>query len=279
MPTRREAITTLGAAALSLSCTRGQSSVSATPEAISTIGLQLYTVRTEMRNDMERTLERVAAIGYKEVEFAGYFERSARDIRRMLDDNNLGAPSSHIALRLMENDWEAVVDLAATIGHRYIVVAGIDRANRGSLDDYKRIIDRFNIVAERAHAAGITFGYHNYDLDFEPVDGEVPFDIMLRHADPQLVKFQMDLFWTTRGGGDPVTYFNEYPGRFPMVHVKDMASDGSMVDVGTGQIDFASIFQHSDTAGLEHYFIEHDDPADPYLSIRTGYDHLARIGL
>ena len=280
MTTRREAITTLGAAAgltglrAAYTMHRASSIPPHPAPIIPSVGVQLYTVRSEMRSDVDRTLARVAEIGYEEVEFAEYFDRSAAQIRRILDDNGLKAPASHIGIEQMENQWDMVVDFSATVGHQYVVVAYIDAEDRKSLDDYRRITDRFNVVAERANAAGITFGYHNHDFEFEMVEGQVPFDVILTHADPTLVQFEMDLFWILNGGADPLDYFRRYPGRFPMVHVKDMDSDGSMVDVGAGEIDFAKIFAQSDLAGIKHYFVEHDNPRSPFGSIRASYGYL-----
>lgn len=278
MATRREAITTLGAAAglMGLRAAHNLHPAFPTP-SITSLGVQLYTVRSEMRSDVDHTLAQVADIGYEEVEFAGYFDHSAAQIHRFLDDNGLRAPASHIGLEQMENQWDMVVDFAATVGHQYVVVAYIDAEDRKSLDDYRRITDRFNVVAERAKDAGITFGYHNHDFEFEMVEGQIPFDVMLTHTDPTLVQFEMDLFWIIQGGADPLDYFRRYPGRFPMVHVKDMASDGSMVDVGAGEIDFAKIFAQSDLAGIKHYFVEHDNPRSPFGSIRASYDYLREL--
>jgi len=287
MTTRREAITTLGAAAGLMglrTATYTLHPTSSTPSplhpapSIPVAGVQLYTVRSEMRSGVDRTLALVAEIGYEEVEFAGYFDHSAAQIRRFLDDNGLRAPASHIGIEQMENQWDMVVDFAATVGHQYVVVAYIDAQDRKGLDDYRRITDRFNVVAERAKAAGLAFAYHNHDFEFEIVEGQVPFDVMLTHADPTLVQFEMDLFWIIQGGGDPFDYFRRYPGRFPMVHVKDMASDGSMVDVGAGEIDFARIFAQSGLAGIQHYFVEHDNPSNPFGSIRASYDYLRGLG-
>ena len=160
------------------------------------------------------------------------------------------------------------------MGHRYLVVAWINPADRTSLDDYRVIAARFNRVAERASEVGLEFGYHNHDFEFEPLDSQIPYEILLEETDPTLVKFEMDLFWITKAGRDPVPYFRDQAGRFPMVHVKDLASDGAMVDVGAGTIDFASIFALSEQAGIRHYFVEHDHPPNPFESIATSYRHL-----
>jgi len=276
MKTRREVVTAMGAAAAAIACRPSPATARRPPTNIESIGLQLYTVRSEMQRGVDRTLERVAEIGYEEVEFAGYFDLPATQVRQLLEANGLKAPASHIGIEQMEDQWGMVVDYAATVGHEYIVVAYIDANSRTSLDDYRRMIDRFNVAAERANTAGITFGYHNHDFEFTRVEGQVPFDVMLAHADPR-VQFEMDLFWIIKAGGDPFEYFRQYPGRFPMVHVKDMAADGAMVDVGAGQIDFAGIFARSDQAGIQHCFVEHDNPDDPFASIQASHDSLRQL--
>jgi sugar phosphate isomerase/epimerase len=208
------------------------------------------------------------------VEFAGYFDRSPQQIRAALDENGLSAPAAHVSLEMLEDDWAVTADLAETVGHRYLVVPWIAPADRTSLDGYRSFAERFNRVGERVREAGLTFAYHNHDFEFVPVDGGIPFDVLVEETDPALVTFEMDLFWITKAGGDPFAYFSERAGRFPLVHVKDMAADGAMADVGAGTIDFASLFARSEEAGIHHCFVEHDNPGDPFASIAASYDHL-----
>jgi sugar phosphate isomerase/epimerase len=238
------------------------------------IGVQLYTVRSHMADSVEQTLERVAQVGYDEVEFAGYFGRSPQQIRALLDGAGLSAPSAHMPLEALENDWDASVDLAGTIGHRYLVVASIAPENRTTLDDYRRMGDRFNAVGERAQAAGLTFAYHNHAFEFEPLEGQVPWDVLLEATDPALVKIELDLYWITVGGGDAAAMLQAHPGRFHLVHVKDMAADRSMAAVGAGTLDFAAMFALREQAGIRHYFVEHDNPDDPFASIAASQDYL-----
>lgn len=275
MTNRREFLQTIGAAGLAgagLAITGCRAASSS--RRLDRIGVQLYTVRSAMEDSVERTLERVAQVGYNEVEFAGYFGRSAQQIRQVLDDTGLSAPAAHTALEQLETQWEATVDFAAAVGHRYLVVPWIAPAERTSLDDYRRMADRLNRVGERANAAGLTLGYHNHDFEFEPLEGRVPMDVLLEDTDSALVKIELDLFWSTKAASDPAAYLRGNPGRVPMVHVKDMAADGSMVDVGTGTIDFATLFALSDQAGIRHYFVEHDNPEDPFASIAASYRYL-----
>jgi sugar phosphate isomerase/epimerase len=247
------------------------------PGKLERIGVQLYTVRREMQASVESTLERVARIGYKEVEFAGFFGRSARDIRALLDTNGLTAPSSHSAdLTSVRTRFAQVLEDATTVGHRYVICASLPRSEQ-TADGFRRVAAEFNKAGEQAAKAGVTFGYHNHDFEFRPLDSTIGYDILLTECDPKLVTMQMDLYWTRKGGRDPLDYFAKYPGRFSSVHVKDMDASGAMVEVGAGTIPFATYFARSAQAGIRHYFVEHDNPGDPMASIEASYRHLAAL--
>ena len=279
MTNRRDFIETLGAAALG----HALQPRAPTPEPraplhrLTRIGLQLYTVRRAMQADVEATLARVAATGYTEVEFAGYFGKSPGEVRAILDRHGLAAPAAHVSMAA--DQWRAALDAAPVIGHRYLVVAWIPAEQRQTLDAYKRMAQDFNRLAAEARAAGLQFAYHNHDFEFQPFDGKLPYDVLLAETDPKLVQMEMDLYWITKGGQDPLAYFARYPGRFPMVHVKDSAGapEHRMVDVGAGTIDFRKIFARRKQAGIRHFFVEHDEPADAFASIRASYEYLKRL--
>jgi len=279
MTNRRDFIETLGAAALG----HALQPRAPTPEPraplhrLTRIGLQLYTVRRAMQADVEATLARVAATGYTEVEFAGYFGKSPGEVRAILDRHGLAAPAAHVSMAA--DQWRAALDAARVIGHRYLVVAWIPAEQRQTLDAYKRMAQDFNRLAAEARAAGLQFAYHNHDFEFVPLEGRLPFDVLLAETDPTLVQLEMDLYWITKGGQDPLAYFARYPGRFPMVHVKDSAGAPAhrMVDVGAGTIDFRKILARREQAGIRHFFVEHDEPADAYASIRASYEYLKRL--
>jgi sugar phosphate isomerase/epimerase len=242
----------------------------ASAERLGRIGLQLYTIRQAMERDFEGSLTRVSRIGYREVEFAGYFKHPAEQVRRILRRHDLTAPSAHISLEDIRTRWDQTVADAHTIGHKYLVCAWINDEDR-TVAGYQKVAEEFNRAAETARKADIAFGYHNHSYEFVPVDGQLPYDILLSASDPALVKFELDLFWIAKGGGDPLAYFAKYPGRFPLVHVKDMSRDGRMVDVGKGTIDFRRIFADREEAGIRHFFVEHDEPANPFASIASSY--------
>jgi len=273
---RREFIGTMGA--LAASAVLPACRTAGATNRISKIGLQLYTVRDLMKKDVEGTLAAVAGAGYTEVEFAGYFDKTPAEIRAMLDRHGLTAPSVHTG-DISPDAWAKALDAAHVIGHQYIVVPWIPEERRKTLDDWKRVAADFNRAATAAQTAGVQFAYHNHDFEFWPVEGRIPFDVLLAETDPKLVQLEIDLYWITKGGQDPLAYFARWPGRVPLVHVKDSlgAPDHKMVDVGAGTIDWKRIFARSAQAGIKHYFVEHDQPADPIASIQASCDYLKRL--
>jgi sugar phosphate isomerase/epimerase len=242
------------------------------------VGLQLYTVRDLMKADFEGTLARVAEIGYKEVEFAGYFDHSPADVRAILARHGLSAPSTHIAFE-NDNQWKAALDTAKTIGHEYIVMPWIPADRRKTLDDWKNFAQVFNRAAQMAHDAGIQFAYHNHDFEFPKLDGQVPYDVLLQNTDPKLVQLEIDLYWITKAGQDPLNYFSRWPGRVPLVHVKDSAGppEHKMADVGAGKIEWKRIFAKREQAGIKHFFVEHDQPPQPFEDIAASYRYLSQL--
>lgn len=279
--TRRTFLATLGVAAIGIASRDALADgiLLAPHRKLKKVGLQLYTVRDLMKADLPGTLRKVAQIGYKEVEFAGYYGRTPAQIRALLKQNGLTSPSSHIGLDILEKDSVRAFADAKAIGHQWVTMPYIPEERRKTVDDWNKIIDLLNQLGPQAKAEGLRLAYHNHDFEIRPVDGVRPLDMMLSKTDPALVDFEMDLYWVVFGGGDPLDFFNRYPKRFALVHVKDSAGppDNKMVDVGKGTIDFPKIFAQSDKAGIKHYFVEHDQPADPIATIRNSYKYLAAV--
>jgi sugar phosphate isomerase/epimerase len=241
---------------------------------IKSIGLQLFTVRAALAARFDATLARVAAIGYREVEFAGYFGRNSRQVSASLRRAGLIAPSAHVPLDAIGADWESVIENALVIGHHYLVVASAGTVP--DIDGYRRIAERFNHAGEAAKKAGIRFAYHNHDVEFVPIAGQRPYDLLLEATDPKYVCFEMDLYWITKAGGDPLSYFTRWPSRIELLHVKDAdpAPPHRMADVGAGMLDWRSLLGHGTQAGVKHYFVEQDEASDPFASIATSYAYL-----
>jgi len=265
---------------------------------IDKVGMQLYTVRDAMKKDFAGTIAKVASIGYKELEFAGYFNHSPADIRAILDKNGVIAPSCHVDYKVVENQWPETISAAQTVGHTFIICPGIDEKARKSADGWKHTAELFNKAGEASKKAGIQFGYHNHTFEFQPdpiLGGKRAYDYLLESTDPRLVKMEMDLCWISATGTDPLTYFSRFPGRFPLVHVKDFKTlpqppvgkrvfepnadfeKNDMTEPGSGMIDWKRIFSHADEAGIQHFFVEHDQPADPFASLAASYKYLAAL--
>ena len=253
------------------------------------IGSQLYTVRNELEKDFDGTLAKIAAIGYKEVEFAGYFKRTPGQIRDALKQNGLTAPAAHVDYpSLAEDKFPAVLEAAKTIGHAYLVNPWIDESLRKEPDIWKRVAETFNRAGAAAKKAGIQFAYHNHHFEFAPAGGTTPYELLLQQCDPALVKMELDLCWIAAAGKDPLDYFKRYPGRFPLVHVKGLAKKPpsgaatpiqnimpDITEVGRNDvIDWKRIFAASEQAGIRHYFVEHDVPKDPFESLKASYGYL-----
>ena len=274
---RREFLSTTGALALGVmlppACRMARGA------KIDKIGIQLYTVRDQMKADFEGTLARIAQIGYKEVEFAGYYDRTPADVRAILERNGLSAPSTHMMSDNAEG-WKKAIDLAKSVGHNYLVAPWIPEEKRKTLDSWKKIADEFNRVGQMAKDAGIQFAYHNHDFEFQPrIEGRIPFDVLLENTDAKLVQLEIDLYWITKGGEDPLAYFQRWPGRVPLVHVKDSMGgpEHKMVDVGQGKIEWKRIFAKREQAGIRHFFVEHDQPPQPFDDIATSYSYLKNL--
>lgn len=260
------------------------------------IGLQLYTVRGAMGKDPAGTLAKVASIGYNSVEGATYtgtenfYGMDAKSFAALLKQNGLIMPSSHYRLGedkengkdvmgTILHDWDKAVDDAKAVGVKYMVCAWLSPAERGNIDHYKLLAERLNKGGETCKKAGIQLCYHNHDFEFTEDNGQLPYDIILKNTDKDLVKFELDLYWVNKAGHDPVALFNANPGRFPLWHIKDMDNtpNHGFTEVGNGVIDFKAIFKNAGKAGLKYFFVEQDiTPGDPFISITKSIDYIKK---
>ena len=252
-------------------------------EKLNRIGVQLYTVRDRLKVSVEKTLAEVADIGFKEVEFygipEGYFNRPPRAIRQLLDRNGLTSPSAHLGMRELRGSWNRTLNDAAEIGQKWLVIASLDDADRNSIAAIKRTADIIRKAAEDAKLYKIKLAYHNHETEFREVEGRRVFDVLLEETSPETLQVEMDIYWITKGGGDPLAYFAKWPGRFPMLHVKDAGPPPAyeMRDVGKGTINWAEIFAKHKEAGVKHYYVEHDDPPNPLASIKASFEYLSNL--
>lgn len=257
------------------------------------IGLQLYTIRDAIEEDLEGTLQQVADIGYKNLESSmgnngHYYGKKPIEFKKLLNQYGLTLRSSHVLTGIkqpgsteikyatLSNGLEELVENAAETGQSYLVCAYLFPDERQTLDDYKRHAELFNKAGEACKGAGLQFAYHNHDFEFKEIDGQLPFDFLLSQTDPELVKIELDLYWITKAGFDPVNYFDMHTGRFPLWHIKDMddSEHHSFTEVGNGVIDFNRIFKKSGKAGMEYFFVEQDASVNPLKSIAVSHDYL-----
>lgn len=266
----------LAAAALAVGCTPKAEPVATAMTESAPLGIQLYTVRDLMAEDVAATLDFVAASGYREVEFAGYYDHTPEQMRSLLEAAGLRAPSAHIGYGNFLEDTSKVIDHAAAMGHKYIVVPYLDETQR-TLDDYRRHCENFNRWGEACADAGMQFAYHNHDFEFQLTEDALPYDLLLAETDPKLVAMELDLAWARKGNADMLAYFTAWPGRFVAFHIKDMNAEGNEADIGTGDVDFETIFRHAKAAGVKHGFVERDHPADVHYSVKHNFDAIAPL--
>ncbi len=266
------------------------------------IGLQLFTFFNEIDNDVEGTLKKIAAVGYKEIESAfskkgGYYGMKPKEFAKFLNNLGLTWNSHHVLgapfkmppgakmptgpdgkpitippMRNLKENMQQLVDEAAEGGVEYLVCANTPI---NTLDDIKSSIEVLNKTDEACKKAKIGFAYHNHDAEFRAVEGQIPYDMFLSQTKMQM---ELDLAWATKGGKDPVELFKQNPGRFPLWHVKDLDAKREVImPVGEGTIDYKRIFDAASVSGMKHFFVEHDMPKDALASITSSYNYLSKM--
>lgn len=279
MTNRRQFLATIGGAAIGAAALARIRTLHAEDSAhkLAKVGIQLYTVRDLMQSDLDGTLAKLAQIGYREVEFAGYFNRTPKQIRAVLKANRLTSPSAHLPWPGNNDDaWKKSLDDAKAIGHKWAVVPWFEESMR---NEWAAKADRINQMATMAKARGMRLAYHNHDFEFAKVGNGTALELLLDKTDPKLVDFEMDIYWVVKAGGDPLDLIKRHPHRFKLMHAKDAtaAPERKMADVGSGTIDFASIFSQAKQSGMQHVFMERDDAPDPLASARASFKHLSTL--
>lgn len=266
------------------------------------MGLQLFTFFNEIDNDVEGTMKKIAAVGYKEIESAfsrkgGYYGMKPKEFAKFLKDKGMswkahhvlgapfkmpanakpptgpdGKPISIPPMRNLRDNMQELIDEVAEGEVDYLVCANTPI---GTLDEVKASIDVLNKTDEASKKSGVKFAYHNHDAEFRAVEGQIPYELFLSQTKMQM---ELDLAWATKGGKDPVELFKQNPGRFPLWHVKDLDKEfKTILPVGEGSIDFKRIFEAADKSGMKHFFVEHDMPKDALASIKSSYAYLEKM--
>jgi sugar phosphate isomerase/epimerase len=257
------------------------------------VGLQLYTIRDAMNADVKGSLKKVSDLGYKNLELASFsdgkfYGYKPSEFRKIVSDLGMTALSSHAAVEstgITTENAKRMADAHAELGVKYCIQPWVNEEDR-TIDKYKKMIADWNKVGEIMKNAGIQFGYHNHNFEFRPVDGKVPYyDIFMPEMDAKLITMELDLFWATKAGQDPVEMFKKYPGRFQLFHMKDMRTKQApfydvvkddICEVGDGVIDFKRILAAKKTAGMKYLFVEDDNQGNgkPFEGIGTSIKNL-----
>lgn len=320
MLTRRDFIRSAAALTVGSTLTASQMHLLPTGAGIERVGVGLFTIPHLLEADFAGAMQKLAQIGYKEVELfgpypytvpeavaswqpvaesiglsqSGYYGHTPQQLRAILDDNGLSAPSMHIDLFTLQERLGEVAEAAHILGHKYAGIAAIPPELRTSLDDYRRIADTFNEIGTAMQAADLQFMYHNHGYGLVEAEGTIPFNLILDRTDPDVVVMEMDVFWMTAGRADPVEYLESYPGRFKLMHIKDMfelvrfAGDGgdpsqwiplfpNMADAGSGVLELASILEVASKTGVEHYYLERDLTPDVDQTLNSSFQYLSSL--
>jgi len=246
------------------------------------IALQMYTLRDDTQADFEGTFRKVAEVGYAGVEFAGYGNRSAAELRRMLDDLGLKCAASHEGIDGLEADLNAAIDFHKELGNRFVVIPWLGEDRRGGPDGWKKVAATCAEIGKKLNEAGLTLCYHNHSFEFERFGGEYGLDILYANAPASALKAELDTYWVKHGGEEPIAYINRYAGRVPLVHLKDMAAGEGreFAEVGEGILDIPGIVDAAVKAGSEWIIVEQDVCKRPPLeSVRLSLDNLKKMGL
>lgn len=225
------------------------------------VGVQLYSVRKELLEDAPGTLKMLSKIGYKELESArsikgNYYGLAPKEIKKIAGDLGMTVRSGHVGI---DKDWLKSVDDAAEAGQTYLICSSMPSRGQ-TIDNYQKTAEIFNKAAEDCKKRNLIFGYHNHEEEFQKVDGQVLYDILLQRTDPNLVKMEMDLGWLVVTGNDPFTYFQKYPNRFPLWHLKDMdLVKKHSVEFGKGGVDIKKLLKSGDQSGMKYYFVEQEE--------------------
>lgn len=248
------------------------------------VALQMYTVRDDAARDFPRTLRHVREIGYEAVELAGTHNMSASDLAGVLNELELKIAAAHVGLEALEGGLDEILPYYNDLGCPFLVIPYLPESRRRDETAYRDLGAVLNRIGSSVRGAGMQLCYHNHDFEFQKIggNGEMGMDLLLLETDPELVKIELDTFWVKKAGLDPVAYLNQYPGRTPLIHLKDMTGDerATFAEVGEGVMDFGAIFGAAEQAGAVCYVVEQDVCERPALeSARISFDNLVGMGM
>ena len=236
------------------------------------VAVQLYTLRDLTANDMLGTLRRLAAIGYRAVEFAGYGDATPTAIRATLDELGMRGIAAHIRLDQIEQNSAEVVEQMQALGCEYVVVPWIGEEHRGSVEQVRALAERLNRAGQRLAEQGLRLGYHNHQFEFEPLDGTSMWELLVAETDPALVDFELDIYWAAFAQRDPIALIEQHNARLPLLHLKDRAADdGRDAPVGDGTLPWDRILAATQA---RWQIVEQDHPRAPLDDVTRSLRYL-----
>ena len=245
-------------------------------------GIQLYTVRKEMLQDAIGTMKQVAALGFKQIESArsdkgNYYGLKPSEIKQLCKDLDLTLRSGHVHI---DDQWQQTMNDAAEAGQEYIICSSMPSKGQ-TTDNYKRAAESFNKSGAECKKLNLKFGYHNHDYEFENENGKILYDVLVENTDKSLVNMELDLGWVIAAGKDPIHYFKQFPGRFPLWHLKDMdLVKKNSTEFGKGSLDIKKMLSNSDKSGMKYFFVEQEEySSSPFESMKYNLDYLKKIKL
>ena len=284
------------------------------------IGIQFFSLPKLLEKDLAGALALLSKMGYSEAELygpytfstaaanerwkavtpslgfsgSGFFGHSVGEMKSMLSDAGISVPALHTDLDTLQNAMGSLSEGAKTLGATYVILPAIPDDKRKTLDDYRKMADAFNRIGEAAKKSGVSFGYHNHGYGLKEIEGKIPLEVLLDNTDPKLVYLEMDLFWTTAGGADPVALLEKYKNRYKLMHVKDMSKlmrfsgDGGnssqwielfpyMTTAGNGVLDLKKILTKAKESGVDHFIVEQDMVAEPEVALKKSIDYLKSL--
>jgi sugar phosphate isomerase/epimerase len=243
-------------------------------------GVQLYTFRKEMMADAPGTLKQIAALGIKQIESARsdkghYYGLTAKEMKQVCTDLGMTLRSGHVHI---DDKWKKTIEEAAESGQEYLVCSTMPSIGQ-TADNYKKVAAVFNKCGEECKKANIKFGYHNHDYEFEQENGKVLYDVLMENTDASLVHMELDLGWVVASGKDPMAYFNSFPGRFPLWHLKDMdLVKKHSVEFGKGGLDIPKMLANAKQSGMKYFFIEQEEySSSPLESMKENMEYLKKL--
>jgi sugar phosphate isomerase/epimerase len=246
------------------------------------VGLQLYSVRDQLKEDFQGTVRAVAQMGYAGVELAGYGGLNAKELRALLDGLGLQVAGDHVGFDRLEHQMDDVIVFSKELGTTYVVCPAVPAARRQDAAGWKQLAGTLNEIGKKCVDQGLQFCYHNHNFEFASVDGSNGFTLLYANSDPRYVKMELDMYWAQKGGDNPAAILQRYPGRCPIVHLKDMTGDAeqTFAEVGEGVLNFQQVFAAAATGGVAWYVVEQDRCRRPPLeSVQLSLQHLREWGM